>query len=227
MASALFSTTDATAKRVTMPVGTQPPATQPGLASSGLPTAAVDPAALDAQRAEAYAAQKERAQQQGNAAKTQNNEALKRRFASIGNLNSGAFVKAAGQADQVSDANTQAAVKDIEMAQNNEKYSQNEAEKGRIFNRELFDKDQAFKQMTFDSDVGFKNANLALQQKGLDLQEKDLNASLQANKLNAGTAIANLSDGALRNLGGVQDGYGGKNAEQLNLAAILKKYGYA
>lgn len=227
MASALFSTTDATAKRVTMPVGTQPPATQPGLASSGLPTAAADPAALDAQRAEAYAAQKERAQQQGNAAKTQNNEALKRRFASIGNLNSGAFVKAAGQADQVSDANTQAAVKDIEMAQNNEKYSQNEAEKGRIFNRELFDKDQAFKQMTFDSDVGFKNANLALQQKGLDLQEKDLNASLQANKLNAGTAIANLSDGALRNLGGVQDGYGGKNAEQLNLAAILKKYGYA
>jgi hypothetical protein len=224
MASALFST-DATAKRVSMPVGTQP--AQPGLAKSGLPTAAADPAALDAQRAEAYAAQKERAQQQGNAAKTQNNEALKRRFAAIGNLNSGAFVKAAGQADQVSDANTQAAVKDIEMAQNNEKYSQNEAEKGRIFNRELFDKDQAFKQMTFDSDVGFKNANLALQQKGLDLQEKDLNASLQANKLNAGTAIANLSDGALRNLGGVQDGYGGKNAEQLNLAAILKKYGYA
>jgi len=217
MASALFST-DATAKRVSMPVGTQP--AQPGLAKSGLPTAAADPAALDAQRAEAYAAQKERAQQQGNAAKTQNNEALKRRFAAIGNLNSGAFVKAAGQADQVSDANTQAAVKDIEMAQNNEKYSQNEAEKGRIFNRELFDKDQAFKQMTFDSDVTFKNANLALQQ-------KDLDASIQANKLNAGTAIANLSDGALRNLGGVQDGYGGKNAEQLNLAAILKKYGYA
>lgn len=74
--------------------------------------------------------------------------------------------------------------------------------------------------MTFDSDVTFKNANLALQQ-------KDLDASIQANKLNAGTAIANLSDGALRNLGGVQDGYGGKNAEQLNLAAILKKYGYA
>jgi len=217
MASALFST-DATAKRVSMPVGTQP--AQPGLAKTGLPTAAADPAALDAQRAEAYAAQKERAQQQGNAAKTQNNEALKRRFAAIGNLNSGAFVKAAGQADQVSDANTQAAVKDIEMAQNNEKYSQNEAEKGRIFNRELFDKDQAFKQMTFDSDVTFKNANLALQQ-------KDLDASIQANKLNAGTAIANLSDGALRNLGGVQDGYGGKNAEQLNLAAILKKYGYA
>ena len=161
MASALFST-DATAKRVSMPVGTQP--AQPGLAKTGLPTAAADPAALDAQRAEAYAAQKERAQQQGNAAKTQNNEALKRRFAAIGNLNSGAFVKAAGQADQVSDANTQAAVKDIEMAQNNEKYSQNEAEKGRIFNRELFDKDQAFKQMTFDSDVTFKNANLALQQ---------------------------------------------------------------
>lgn len=108
MASALFST-DATAKRVSMPVGTQP--AQPGLAKTGLPTAAADPAALDAQRAEAYAAQKERAQQQGNAAKTQNNEALKRRFAAIGNLNSGAFVKAAGQADQVSDANTQAAVK--------------------------------------------------------------------------------------------------------------------
>lgn len=176
-----------------------------------------------------------RAQQQGNQAKTEQGEALKRRFAALGNINSGAYVKAAGLQDAEADRATREAVENVDMAEQQEKsrlqdvqeerqYQAGEAEKLRIFNRELFDKDQDFKKTVFADESKFRNLNYQLAQ-------ADLEESKKANKLNALQAISNLDDDQLSAASGLEYsggflGIGGTGDRQASIKALLRKYGY-
>lgn len=213
-----------TAKKQTMPVGTMVQQPQQAVASLVQPAPAppaplagsdaVNPKfqAMDAERAASYDKLRARAQQQGDIAKQTQGEALKRRFAALGNVNSGAYIKAAGIQDQDIDKQTQAAVENVDTQQNNEKFQQNEAEKGRIANQELFDKNQAFQQQVFNDESKFRN---------LDYQ-----MSKQNTLFNAQTSLANLSDEQLRALGGASKEWGWEG-NQANINAILKRLGYA
>jgi hypothetical protein len=178
------------------------------------PAMASAPSARDQQ----YDLLRKRAKQQGVQAGQEQGEALKRRFAAMGNLNSGAFVKAAGQQEQMAQAATQEAVQNVDFAQSGEKAQAEEAEKGRIFNRELFDKDQEFKKTVFADESKFRGLNAKLAQ-------DDLDESKRANSLNAGVALGNMSDEALRSLGGASREWGDVG-NKINIEAILKRYGY-
>lgn len=148
-----------------------------------------------------FAKQRQLAQQQGNAAKQQNNEAIKRRFASIGNLNSGAAIKAAGQQDQASDAGTEAALNQIDSAEQAQRFQSGEAQKTRDLQASQFDKSYG-------------------------LQEKQFAEDQKANSLNAIQALGTLSDETLRQLGGASTDWGGTGNAK-NIAAILGRYGYS
>lgn len=132
---------------------------------------AVAPAAPN--RDQAYEEMRRRAQQQGTAAAQQQGEALKRRFAAIGNLNSGAYVKASQQAADAAQAQTGDAVRAVDFQKAQEDY-----------NREMFDKDQAFKNQVFQDESKYRGINA-------DLQQRDLAASERANQVNALLGLAN------------------------------------
>ncbi len=197
------------AKKVSMPVGMQPPPI-PGQAP---PNPQV--AQMDADRSAHYDKLRQRAQQEGNTLKQTQGEALKRRFAALGNINSGAYIKAAGLQDQEIDKQTQQGVENVEMQQSNEKFQSNEAEKGRIFNRELFDKDASFKQMVFADESKYR---------GLDFE-----MSKQNSAFNAASSLSNLDEGQLRTLANAFGGgttNWGDQAISTNLQAILKGLRY-
>lgn len=149
----------------------------------------------DPERFKTFGTMRNRAQQQGAAAKTEQGEALKRRFAQLGNVGSGAYIKAATIADKQADRATAEAVQNVDMAEQQERgrlkdvqeertYQAGEAEKLRIFNRELFDKDQAFKQVVFSDESKAR-------WKQLDLAFEDLKESKKSNEINALIALLN------------------------------------
>jgi hypothetical protein len=169
--------------------------------------------ALEGQTAGQFNTLRQRAQQQGNVQKIQNNEALKRRFASIGNLNSGAAIKAQGIADQESDRSTNQAVQDVDMQEQQQKLARTDAENQRLFQRDMSREDS-------DSNQAFQGWATSNQ---LKLQWADLNESMKANKISAAGALSNLKDNLswdeLRSLTGEADSDKIYNA-------LLKKYGY-
>jgi hypothetical protein len=176
-----------------------------------------------------YDIARQRAQQQGLAAKQQNNEAIKRRFASIGNLNSGAAIKAADQSDQAADAQTQANIQDVnsqeQQARNQladiqqaQQFQAGESQKTRDLQSSQFDKTQAFQQQVFADESKFRGINAALQQQQFAEDQK-------ANSLNAIQALGTLSDETLRQLGGASTDWGGTGNAK-NIQAILSRYGY-
>lgn len=191
---------------------------QPGVAPKPV-APAYDPAAsqaalaaksaeLDKQSSDLFSTYRQRAQQQGQVAKQSQGEALKRRFASIGNLNSGAYVKAAGLQDQEADKAVQQSVQDVDLQEQQQKVAGIEAEKNRQFQGSQFDRQ-------------------------FDLQMQQFRQSQASDRLNALTAISSLSDEALKAQSGVQDfgggflGTGDNLGKSVAINKLLKQYGYA
>lgn len=131
---------------------------QPGVAPA--PTTAAP--SIAQRRDAAYDEMRRRAQQQAVAQQQQQGEALKRRFAAIGNLNSGAYIKAANQQEQAGAATAQNALKDIDFQKANEDYQ-----------RELADR------------------QYGLQEQQLGLSKEDLEESKKANAINALIGLGN------------------------------------
>lgn len=175
-------------------------------------------AADDPNRYKQFDVMRQRAQQQGNTAKIEQGEALKRRFAALGNLNSGAYVKQAGIQDQAQDQQTAQNVQDIETqrgaeksrlqdTQNAQTFQAGEAEKGRIANKQLADQNQAFQEYTAQA------------------QWADLNESIKNDRINAAGALGNLSADTLKGLSGsdVQSNIFGSSGVPEAIQKILKE----
>jgi hypothetical protein len=124
-------------------------------------------------RATAYEDMRRRAQQQQQSAAQQQGEALKRRFAAIGNLNSGAYVKAAQQQEQAGADAARNATSDIDAAQASEDYQ-----------RELQDRQYGFQEKVFADE----SKSRAIQS---ELARADLEESKKANAVNALIGLGN------------------------------------
>lgn len=172
-------------------------------------------AALDSQASGVFNTYRQRAQQQGGVQKQTQGEALKRRFASIGNLNSGAYIKAAGLQDQEIDQATNQAVQDVDLQEQQMKAQGAEAEKGRLFQRDLADRQADTQMFQFD--------------KQYQLQLEDFKLSKLAQRLNTLSAIDSLSDDALEAASGesVSGGFLGIGASGQEAAKkkLFKQYG--
>jgi len=125
----------------------------------------------------AYAKMRERAQQGVQSQGQQAGDELKRNFARMGGLNSGAFIKQQNMLqDRVTEQAGQATAGiDLAEAQSNEQFAEaergrsfasSEAEKGRQFQAGQADKDMAFRQQLFDFD---KTTKL----RALDMADKE------------------------------------------------------
>lgn len=193
--------------QVVAPVAPKPvaPAYDPAASQAAL---AAKSAELDKQSSDLFNTYRQRAQQQGQVAKQSQGEALKRRFASIGNLNSGAYIKAAGLQDQEADKAVQQSIQDVDLQEQQQKVAGIEAEKNRQFQGSQFDRQ-------------------------FDLQMQQFKQSQASDRLNALTAISSLSDEALKSQSGIQDfqgGFLGTGDNRGKVAAInkvLQQYGYA
>lgn len=170
---------------------------------------------------------RKRAQQQGLANKQQQGEALQRRFAAIGNLNSGAAIKAQDQSNQAADANTNAAIQDVNSAEQTQKYNENQAQLGRNFQASESQKGRDLQASQFAQNQAFQKTVFADESK---FRQIDADQTAMANKQNALTAAGNLSDEQLNAAvgGNVHTSiFGGGGVEKsAAIAAYLKKLGY-
>lgn len=143
---------------------------------------------------------RKQAQQRANQAAQAGTDAIKRRFAAIGGLGSGAAIKQQNlmrqQANQqLEDANANINVAEAQersrladrdfAAQQNQlqrDFAAKEAEKGRSFQRELSDKDFAFKNQVFafEKDSKLKQLDLAQKQFDLDKETTEFNKIIAA-----------------------------------------------
>lgn len=122
--------------------------------------------------------------QRVSAARQQNQDALKRRFAAIGGLNSGAAIKQQQLADDTANQQREqgmAAVNDLEAqareVQVNRDFQSGEAQKQRDFQSKQSDIDRQFQDKVFQFD---KESKL----KQLDLQSQDLALRRDENEFN-------------------------------------------
>jgi hypothetical protein len=94
--------------------------------------------------------------QRANAANQQNQDALKRRFASIGSLNSGAAVKTMQNAQQASDQQREEAIQNINAAEANDLRQEQDAARGRNFQREMSNNEREFQSKIYSADAAAK-----------------------------------------------------------------------
>jgi hypothetical protein len=116
---------------------------------------------------------REQANTRFNQVGQQQNDALQRRFASMGNLNSGSAIKAEQQLQN--DLNreresTMAQINAAEMAKHDEA---DQARVGRNFQREMKNQDLDFQKMVFDFDSDSKLSQMDLQYKGFLADRED------------------------------------------------------
>lgn len=173
-------------------------------------------------REDLYAQMRNRARQQGVQQKQEQGDALKRRFAAIGNLNSGAYIKASQQQEEAANEQINQATQAVDFQKAQEDTQLAEAQKGRDLQRELFDKDQAFKQTVFADESKFRDLNAKLAQ-------ADFEESKKAQSINAAQALEGMSDEALRAMAGINNYEGGKrggDGKAMDIAEIMRRYGY-
>lgn len=143
---------------------------------------------------------RERVKQAGNQDAQAQADALRRRFASIGNLGSGASIKAEQQATEGAQARAAQAVEQVDSAEQAERarvkdveearayqtqereatqqYATKEREAGQIFNKQLFDDDMAFKKSVFQDESKFRQLNY-------ELASQEFDENRWSNQLNA------------------------------------------
>lgn len=115
-----------------------------------------------------YSAIRQRVANQANAAKDTANDALTRRYAAMGGMGSGAFVKQQQQllsdaedkkAEQLMGVDTQEAAerRALQSAEDNKEFQSAEALKSRALQRDVFNADQSFKIGSFNADQSFRD----------------------------------------------------------------------
>lgn len=134
-----------------------------------------------------YDAMRRRAQQQVNAQTQEQDDAMKRRFAANGMMNSGAYLKQQqiandqsqqrmAEATQNIDFQEQAENQRREETQQAQQFQALEAQKQRDFSKGMFDEESKFKREVFEREDAFRN--------------KEFEASQSANYLNSLLALA-------------------------------------
>ena len=166
-----------------------------------------------------YQKMRQRVQQDVDASKQQMGEAIKRKFASMGNLNSGAQMKIEQKANAAADVQARAATEGVDFAEQQERARQadiTQAQGYQTSEREAAQKfasgerigQQDFQRGMFDRDMTFKDRAFDKQH---DLAFQEFLASKDANHINAliGLANADLDDGdfakILGQLGSIQN----------------------
>lgn len=141
-----------------------------------------------------YESLRNRAKQQGNAQRDEAMETLRRRLASQGMLQSGAYNAASQQTEEAANRNTNEAVQNVDFAEKQElqrrqemkearnyqtqervasqDFSSSEAQKGRLFSKELFDADMSFKQQVQASTVRFAELDAAFREKEFEVDKE-------------------------------------------------------
>lgn len=155
------------------------------------------PSAAVQRRKEAYDEMRRRAQQNTVQQQQVQGDALKRRFAAIGNLNSGAFIKAQNQVQQAAAEQGNQAMRDIDAQQSQEDVQREQAEQQLGIQREGLD---------------IQRGGLDVQRGNLDLTRADLEESKKANAINALIGLGNADLDGL-----------GTDASRIN--DLLKAYG--
>lgn len=156
---------------------------------------------------------RKQAKQRANQASQAGTEAMKRRFAAIGGLGSGASIKQENLVRQQANQQAEDAMTGINAAEAQERsriadrdfaaqqnqlqrdFAGKEAEKGRSFQREISDKDFAFKNQVFafEKDSKLKQLDLAQKQFDLDNETTEFNKRIAA--IEAGINYVPASDG--------------------------------
>lgn len=163
---------------------------------------------------------RKRATQTANADKQKNQDALARRFASMGALNSGAAIKQQELSANEADVNKQNALEGIDTQQTaaaqqrqqvlenrqaEQGFASSEAEKARAFQGSEADKGRAFQEKVFNAEQGSRLAQL-------DLQTKQFNAERGDQAFNRDVAYSQL---------------GGKQKRAVDEAAFARSNGFA
>lgn len=150
----------------------QQAATSPGpteLKAEATPTGALPQ--FDAMRARAQ----KRIQSQGLAQQQTQQDAMQRRLAAAGALNSGGGIKALDtartQSDQRIQEATQDAVEGIDAQEAQQRAQMDEAVKGRNFQRDQFNEEQRFRDKVFRADTFAKFQELENQLENIDLSQ--------------------------------------------------------
>lgn len=165
---------------------------------------------------EQYDAMRKRAQQQINAQSQDNQDAINRRLAASGNLNSGAAIKQQQIAQdkssqQLADTNT-----NIDVAEQGELQRRKEIQEGRDFTKSEREAGQGFvagqsdlqrnfQQGQFDKEMDFKNKAQAFAEssfgKQMELQLAQFDHEKQNDEFNKNVAMSGMDDGELDSLG--------------------------
>lgn len=137
--------------------------------------------------------------QRATAERQTQGDALKRRFASLGALNSGAALKAQMLADEQGSRAQEEAIQGVNMAEQGERarrqeiadnraFQSSEAARARNAQRELYNADMDFKGQSFNADNDFRarvfNAEQDTKLKQLDLMQKEFSRDSQTLALN-------------------------------------------
>ena len=133
-----------------------------------------------------------RVKQDVDASKQQMGEAIQRRFAAMGNLNSGAHLKVQQKANDAADVQARAATEGVDFAEQQERGRQADITQAQTYQtgeREAAQKFQGDLQRgMFESDMAFKREAFGKQH---DLALKEFAASMEANDINAIIGLAN------------------------------------
>lgn len=120
-----------------------------------------------------FAVQREQAATRIKANAQGGQEALKRRFAAAGNLNSGAAVKAQQMAENEANRQIEDANKSIDVNEAQQNYQQGEAQKQRDFQAGQANIDRGFQEKVFNFDSKSKLRQLDLADKDFELRKDE------------------------------------------------------
>lgn len=136
---------------------------------------------------------RKQAKQASDTQRQESQDALSRRFAAQGMLQSGAYLKGQESVDQEANKQYQDTLGQIGFAETNEQQRQSEVKQGQDFQREMQNSTQGLSRELFDKDLAFKKEVSALDDK---YRNAELVESKRSNDINAllGLANAQLDD---------------------------------
>jgi hypothetical protein len=177
-----------------------------------------------------YDTYRQRLQQQGNAQKQEASDAVNRRFAAMGNLNSGAALKQNQLAQQQVQGQVDTQADQLNMAEAQQQFQEGEAQKQRDYGTSERLGSEKFQQGMFDTNLEFQKG---VQDFNQWLGGEELKESQRSNEINKVTSLATAFDtddvgdvaGYLNYYFGDSSGYYKKPAlSQYTAGAGAKKY---
>jgi hypothetical protein len=133
-----------------------------------------------------FAIQKEQVNQRFNAQGQQQDDALKRRFAAMGGLNSGAYIKNQQLQGQEVAQQREGAIANVDAQEAQFGLQAQESQKQRDFQREEGDKGRAFQQQAFDFEKGAKLRQLDMADREFSEDQKSTEFNKMVAALQAG-----------------------------------------